>query len=57
MSETFRILTCEQTVSDMMETWKVRDQYKHGYDQSSCKPETLYAFQAKITTDIYVGPI
>ena len=57
MSETIRILTCEQTVSDRMETWKVKDQYKRGYDQSSCKPETLYAFQAKITTDIYVGPI
>ena len=57
MSETFCILTCEQIVFDMMETWKVKDQYKGGYDQSSCKPETLYAFQAKITTDIYVGPI
>ena len=36
-----------------METWKVKDQYKRGYDQSACKPETLYAFGAKITTDIY----
>ena len=36
-----------------MQTWKVKDQYKRGYDQSARKPETLYAFEAKITAEIY----